>query len=134
MVLFGCGAKKAPGVQNGRLAPCPSSPNCVSSADKDAPPLPMAPDGPEDSIAKLAAVVESMDRSAVVTRAETYLHATFASPLFRFTDDVEFFADADAGVVHFRSAARSGWYDFGVNGRRMEKIRERYKETLARRD
>ncbi|USK36220.1 DUF1499 domain-containing protein [Bacillus sp. F19] len=32
--------------------------------------------------------------------------------------------------MHFRSASRTGYYDFGVNRKRMEGIRERFtKET-----
>jgi uncharacterized protein (DUF1499 family) len=38
-------------------------------------------------------------------------------------DDVEILFDDASKTIHFRSAARSGYYDFGVNRRRMEKVR-----------
>jgi len=37
---------------------------------------------------------------------------------------VEFRIDEAAGVVHVRSASRKGYWDFGVNRRRVETIRE----------
>jgi uncharacterized protein (DUF1499 family) len=50
----------------------------------------------------------------------------FRSALFRFVDDVEFVLDDSARVIHFRSASRAGYYDFGVNRRRMQEISDRY--------
>ncbi|HEY6084419.1 MAG TPA: DUF1499 domain-containing protein [Nitrospira sp.] len=43
--------------------------------------------------------------------------------LLRFVDDVEFLFDDDTKTIHFRSASRVGYGDFGVNRRRMEEIR-----------
>ncbi|HJT19346.1 MAG TPA: DUF1499 domain-containing protein [Nitrospira sp.] len=43
--------------------------------------------------------------------------------MFRFVDDVEFLFEEDTKTVHFRSASRIGYGDFGVNRRRMEEIR-----------
>ena len=40
-------------------------------------------------------------------------------------DDVEFWADPAAGVVHVRSASRVGVKDLGVNRARIEAIRSR---------
>ena len=58
-----------------------------------------------------------------MTTTETYLHAEFKSAVFRFVDDVEFFADEGAGVIQVRSAARVGNSDLGVNRKRLETIR-----------
>jgi len=46
--------------------------------------------------------------------------------VWRFVDDVEFYLDETARVVHFRSASRMGYYDFGMNRRRMKEISEQY--------
>jgi uncharacterized protein (DUF1499 family) len=43
-------------------------------------------------------------------------------------DDVEFLADDEERRIHFRSASRTGYYDFGVNRKRMKKISEAYLE------
>jgi uncharacterized protein (DUF1499 family) len=50
-----------------------------------------------------------------------YLHATFRSRLFGFVDDLECRRDGD--VIQVRSASRTGWWDLGVNRRRVESIR-----------
>jgi uncharacterized protein (DUF1499 family) len=47
------------------------------------------------------------------------------SLLARFVDDVEIVFDDATKSIHFRSAARTGYYDFGVNRRRMEEVRRR---------
>lgn len=132
-LLAGChGARPATlGVRQGLLAPCPSSPNCVSSMALDAPhriaPLPFSGTAAV-AVAKLAGIVGSLPRASVVTATETYLHAEFTSAVFRFVDDVECMADELTGVIHIRSAARSGFSDLGVNRRRVETIRARWSE------
>jgi len=125
ILLAGCAS--APGAipVEERLAPCPDSPNCVSSYAQDdvhaIEPLPMPAD--QDATGALRRIVESFPRTTIVTVDGDYLHATFASRIFRFVDDVEFLVDRDAGVVHVRSASRVGYGDMGVNRRRVEEIR-----------
>jgi uncharacterized protein (DUF1499 family) len=72
-----------------------------------------------------------MPRAEIVEEGPGYLHATFTSPLFRFVDDLELRADAEAGVVHVRSASRAGYYDFGANARRVEALRTRVTSRLG---
>jgi uncharacterized protein (DUF1499 family) len=68
----------------------------------------------------------------VVAATESYLHAEFRSAVFRFVDDVEFFADESAGVIQVRSASRVGSSDLGVNRKRIETIRARWSEPQPR--
>jgi len=56
-----------------------------------------------------------------------YLHAIFVSRLFRFVDDLELRLDEGAGVIQVRSASRVGHSDFGVNRKRVERLRERFR-------
>jgi len=135
VLLIGChGTRPANlGARDGMLAPCPASPNCVSSQAPDeehrVSPLPYA--GPVgEAMARLQGIVRSLPRTAVVTRTESYLHAEFTSALFRFVDDVEFLADDIAKVIHVRSASRLGKSDLGVNRKRIEEIRRRWQEAL----
>jgi uncharacterized protein (DUF1499 family) len=130
-LLLGChGARStALGVRDGRLSPCPVSPNCVSSLAPDdvhrIDPLPFA--GPSAvAISRLAGIVRSLPRASVVAADEIYLHAEFRSAAFRFVDDVEFLADESAGLIHLRSASRVGSSDLGVNRKRIEAIRARW--------
>lgn len=120
------------GAEDGRLQPCPESPNCVSSfASPDDETHYVAP--LETSLSADAALsaarsaLESMPRTAVVEERDGYLRAESRSALFRFVDDVEILVDpaGDRSVVHFRSASRAGYGDMGVN-------RSRYQEFVSR--
>lgn len=117
------------GVENGRLAPCPDSPNCVSTQAADDL-HGMTPLSFQDSAAgarqKLLQIVGDMPRAKIITSDASYIHVEFRSFTWGFIDDVEFYIDEAAGVVHFRSAARLGEGDAGVNRRRMETISERF--------
>ena len=123
------------GARQGRLAPCPSSPNCVSSLADDEMhrivPLPFSGTAGA-AIDRLAGTVRSLPRASVITATETYLHAEFRSAIFRFVDDVEFLVDEPAGVIHVRSASRVGSSDLGVNRRRVEAIRARWSGSPSR--
>ncbi len=115
------------GVVNGRLASCPNSPNCVSTQAADADhrieAIPFD-DAPDQAIGRLKTIIGAIPRMKIVTETEDYIHAEATSRLFRFVDDVEFFVDRKAKVIHFRSASRVGHSDLGKNRARMEQIRE----------
>ena len=114
------------GVHDGALAPCPDRPNCVSSRATDARHAiaPLAFDGrADDAWRRLVATIGTMPGARVVRDDGRYLHAEFASATLGFVDDVELVLDAAARVIHVRSAARLGRYDFGVNRARIEALR-----------
>jgi len=119
------------------LAPCPDSPNCVSSKSKDPghamPPLPYLNTG-QESMDRVVAIVREMKRATIVSSTPSYLHVEFRSAIFRFVDDVEFLMEDSARLIHFRSASRTGYYDFGVNRRRMQEISERYLNPSSKKD
>jgi uncharacterized protein (DUF1499 family) len=122
------------GAQDGRLAPCPASPNCVCSQGGDAGHgiEPLRYDGSgEAALQRLRAVLEAWPRTRVVTATNNYLHAECTSLVFRFVDDVEFLLDPGAGVIQCRSASRAGRSDFGVNRRRIEGIRQAFAAASA---
>ena len=130
MSMFIAGCSGVPpsnlGVRNGRLAPCPPSPNCVSSQSMDrehaVEPLPYTTSRGE-AITNLRAIVLNMKRVRIVSETDSYLHAEFTSAIWRFVDDVEFYFDDAAKLIHVRSASRLGKSDFGVNRKRVEEIR-----------
>lgn len=109
------------------LAPCPSTPNCVTSeadpadAEHWMAALPLRTP-PAEARARLVAIVAAMPRTALVEERDDYLRFTFTSRTWRFVDDVEFVLDPAAGIVRFRSASRVGRGDMGVNRARMEAI------------
>jgi uncharacterized protein (DUF1499 family) len=114
------------GVSNGKLAPCPNSPNCVSTQSQDArhqiDPIPYTTSLTEAK-ATLLQIIRSMERTQIIRDNPTYIHAEFRTKGIGYVDDVEFSLDQEAGVIHFRSSARLPYYDWGVNRKRMEEIR-----------
>lgn len=129
LCMAGCsGVRPADlGVKDGKLAPCPPSPNCVSSQSSDKEhfiaPLSYTTSGPQ-AAAALKNIVLGMKRARIVDERDSYIHAEFTSALWRFVDDVEFYVDDAAKVIHLRSASRLGKSDLGVNRKRMEAIRD----------
>lgn len=117
------------GAKDGRLAPCPPTPNVVSTRaelqEHQIEPLTFTGD-PADAWRRLKLALQSLPRTQVITDEEGYLHAESTSALFRFVDDVEFLLDKSAGQIHFRSASRVGHSDLGVNRARMEAIRKAF--------
>ena len=114
------------GIVNGQLAPCPDSPNCVSTFSQDEShnilPIPytVATDVTRDT---LAAALEAMPRAELITIEPTYIHVELRSRIMGYIDDAEFLLDEATGLIHMRSAARLGLYDMGANRAYMEEVR-----------
>ena len=112
------------------LKPCPSSPNCVSSLAEDAshrvPPLSWTGELTQAKARLRQAVLAAGDATFVV-ESDQYWHLEFRSRVFRFVDDVEFLFDREHRLIHVRSASRVGYSDLGVNRKRVETIRARFR-------
>lgn len=132
MLMSGCwgGPNHTLGMQNGTLAPCPSSPNCVHTGLRH-------PEGTQGMFAdarvprnelmeRIAGVVAEMPRTRIVTQSSEYLHAEATSLIFRFVDDLEIGIGDDSEVM-VRSSSRVGRSDLGVNVARVEELRTRLK-------
>ena len=112
---------KALGLVQGQLAPCPASPNCVSSesetpADKRVEPL------AGDTWNAIPDAISVMG-GTFTQQSEDYIAAEFTSATFGFVDDVEFRRAENA--VQVRSASRVGYSDAGVNAQRIAELRAR---------
>ncbi len=127
VAVFGEAVVSSDDAMKGRLAPCPSSPNCVSSLSADEghfiEPLRYT-SSPDDAMNRLRKIIMTMKRATIVTDVEGYMHAEFRT-LLGFVDDAQFLLDRENGVIHVRSASRTGYWDIGVNRSRIESIRER---------
>ena len=133
MVLFSVTASKPRDLgptAEGRLRPCPGTPNCVCSFDKGASAIEpfVFEQAPEQAWQRLQEVVAAQPRVRLITQSPSYLHYEFTSLIFRFVDDVEFLLDAEKKRIHVRSASRAGRSDFGVNRARVEAIRAQWKQ------
>ncbi|MBK8902887.1 MAG: DUF1499 domain-containing protein [Anaerolineaceae bacterium] len=120
------------GVENGRLALCPDSPNCVSTQATDEQ-HGIAPIVYDDETAAahatLLAILQADPTYTIITDTPTYIHAEARTAVWQFIDDVEFTFDEAASLIHFRSASRLGYGDGGTNRQRMEKIRREFAAT-----
>jgi uncharacterized protein (DUF1499 family) len=128
MAIFSFSGKRPDslGINAGQFAPCPNSPNCVSSQSSDpdhrVEPL-IYSSSPEMAFQYLKTAIQSLERTKIVTETENYLHVEFKSALMGFVDDVEFYLNKDKNVIEVRSASRLGQSDLGVNRKRVESIR-----------
>lgn len=131
------------GVKDKQLALCPSTPNCISTAEELNDPAHYVPPwsyNPEDGRGKknpatqeqameeLVAVVTSTKpdgfEPTIIERRPDYLYVEYASNFFGFVDDVEFFFPSGPGsLVEYRSASRLGESDFDINRKRIKALR-----------
>ncbi len=75
-----------------------------------------------DALRKIKRALSWIPRIEFVEEDDNFLHAVTSSKIFRWKDDIQFFYDEKEKLIHFRSGARIGYWDFNVNRRRMEKI------------
>jgi uncharacterized protein (DUF1499 family) len=100
------------GVTDGKLSPCPDSPNCVSSQSTDNKHYtePLRYQGTlAEARDQLVSVLYSTGRSRVVIVQKNYIHAEFISRFFRFVDDVEFYFDDNHKTINASTAQDTGW-------------------------
>ena len=101
------------GVDNGQLAACPNSPNCVSSqapaSDAEHHIAPLSYTGtPAEAVGQLKSALLAAGNAQIVQATDSYIYAEFTSKLMGFVDDVEFSIDDSAKVIQVRSASRLG--------------------------
>ena len=127
-MVNGCSGKRPDemGMDPSGLRGCPKSPNCVSSEAKDET---HAIEGfrlkgdPDVSWPRIQYEIALMPGWTVITTTHTYIHVECKSRIFRFIDDLELHLNPSSGIISIRSASRVGYWDFGVNRRRVEFLR-----------
>jgi len=108
-----------------QLKACPNKPNCVSSMASGShrvEPFKLK-QGQAISPQQLSDIVQQLEQRTSLSINKHQLHADISSRLFGFIDELDLIIDPEQGIIHVRSAARTGYYDFGVNRRRVEKLR-----------
>lgn len=123
------------GVTDGRLAPCPESPNCVVSqgADEEHVIAPIGYAGDlETAKAKLVDILSVVPRTEIIEKTDDYILAESESRLMGFVDDTEFYFPKNENVIQVRAAARMGESDLGVNRRRIEQLRLAFADLTQR--
>ncbi len=112
------------GLVDGRLRPCPNSPNCLSSETSGPAYIAPIPYTSTTALAwqNLKKTIEDTE-GAIVDSQPGYLRAVYTSQVLRFEDDLEFRLDEAAKLIQVRSASRNGYWDMGVNKRRGGQVR-----------
>ena len=125
-LLASCAKVPSPLVKTETFAPCPPSPNCVSSDAIDSrhaiAAFALAP-GAAQRWPEIRTALLSLPRLSLTSEGPRYLRAQGRSAVLGFIDDLELQLRPREGIVAVRSASRSGYYDFGVNRRRVEQLR-----------
>jgi uncharacterized protein (DUF1499 family) len=123
---------QAPGLVAGRLAPCPETPNCVSSdatgAAQAIAPLVFDPETITAAAAweKVQEAVKSLPGARIIKVTPTYLNAECTSGTFGFVDYLELLLNLERAEISLRSGSRVGNSDFGANRKRVELLREKF--------
>jgi uncharacterized protein (DUF1499 family) len=130
--LLGCAGKGKDNDMNqlDRLSGCSGPPNCVSTESKDprrsVAPMQLVGDSANEWVT-IQEVVGQLPRSRIVKVTDRYLHVTQKSSVFGFIDDLELKLDPQTKIIGIRSASRKGYFDLGVNRRRVENLRKQLK-------
>jgi uncharacterized protein (DUF1499 family) len=134
LFTFYCsGSPKNLVISESQFSPCPASPNCVSSQssmdDKEhyIDPIIYTLEKAEAKT-KLRSTLNQIPRIKIVKETDNYIHAECTSLLMRYVDDLEFILQGSNKIIEVRSASRLGHSDLGVNRKRVEIIREKFKQ------
>lgn len=124
-LITGCAGSKPSnlGLNGGQFAPCPGTPNCVSSFAEPSEDAYIAPlEKADETWPQLRALLVNTENATITQQTPIYIHAEFESDIMGFVDDVEF--KKQDNLIHVRSASRLGYSDLGVNRERIEGIRQ----------
>ncbi|NOQ93859.1 MAG: DUF1499 domain-containing protein [Methylophaga sp.] len=126
---------KALGILDGRLSPCLDKPNCVCSEYVQDPehytsPFPVGQRSRSEAALILKNIIQTMG-GVLQNKTDSYIAATFSSSIFGFIDDLEIRIDSNNKLIHIRSASRVGHSDLGINQKRVELVKQLYKENLG---
>jgi|TARA_R110002096_G_scaffold246654_6_gene438917 uncharacterized protein (DUF1499 family) len=108
---------------NGDLKPCPDKPNCVSSRATDSHTIEPFHLASNIEMQEVATLLTTLDTHVSVMHDQHRIHAEITSRVFGFIDDLDLLLLTEKRLIHVRSASRTGYYDFGVNRRRVERLR-----------
>jgi uncharacterized protein (DUF1499 family) len=133
MIFFGCSGNRGElnTTESLSLLDCPDKPNCVSSLAKD-PKYRVEPfllkNDPKTSWDIVQKTIGSLPRTKIVSSNNTDIHAECRSMIFRFVDDLTLRLNPFKSIIHIRSASRIGYWDLGVNRRRIENLRKKLQQ------
>ena len=101
-------------IDNNILGACSNPNNCVFESWKVT--------NVDQSFKELIAILKNTPRIKIIKINEDYLHALATSRVMKFIDDIEIKKSKKGNILKVKSKSRTGFYDLGVNKRRIKTL------------
>ena len=102
---------------NDNLSDCKLKTNCIFQTWKV--------DDSEKAFIELIQILENTPRLEITNKEKDYIHAIATSRIMKFIDDIEIKNLNQDNIFQIKSSSRLGFYDLGVNKRRVQTLRFR---------
>tara|TARA_B100000900_G_scaffold299528_1_gene258093 strand:- start:163 stop:609 length:447 start_codon:yes stop_codon:yes gene_type:complete len=99
---------------NNILGACSNPNNCVFESWKVT--------NVDKSFKELIDILKNTPRIKIINIKEDYLHALATSRIMKFIDDIEIKKSEKDNILNVKSKSRTGFYDLGVNERRINTL------------
>ena len=100
--------------ENNTLTNCSNPNNCVLESWKV--------NNINKSFNELTDILENTPRVKIISAQNDYLHALAISIVMKFVDDIEIKKYEKENILKVKSSSRNGFYDLGVNKRRINTL------------
>ena len=101
-------------VDNNILGACSNPNNCVLESWKVS--------NVNESFEELIEILRNSPRIEIINIKEDYIHALATSRVMKFVDDIEIKKSEKGNILKVKSKSRNGFYDLGVNKRRINTL------------
>ena len=101
-------------IDNKILGACSNPRNCVFESWKVT--------NADESFIELIDILKNTPRIKIINIKEDYLHALATSRVMKFIDDIEIKKSKKDNILKVKSKSRTGFYDLGVNKRRINTL------------
>ena len=99
---------------NNNLGACSNPNNCVFESWKVT--------NADEAFRELIDILKNTPRIKIINIRDDYLHALATSRVMKFIDDIEIKKFEKDNILKVKSKSRSGFYDLGVNNRRVKTL------------
>ena len=101
-------------IDNNILGACSNPNNCVFESWKVT--------NADESFRELIDILKNTPRIKIINIRDDYLHALATSRVMKFIDDIEIKKSEKGNILKVKSKSRTGFYDLGVNKRRINTL------------
>lgn len=127
-IKLGVAFRELPKGKEAALAPCPSTPNCITSHrhanQKQSQTFDQLRGTRKEESKMKIKLFALKEKGELISETDNYLRFKFRAQFIGLSDDVEFFFPSETSI-HFRSASSFNLFtDLGTNLRRIKRIEE----------